>query len=61
MEESGFNRFCVACEAVRTFTGKLEKIRRLSDYLRSLGRSRASVGSRLVDWTRPLRNPIAAL
>ena len=36
MEESGFNRFCVACEAVRTFTGKLEKIRRLSDYLRSL-------------------------
>jgi DNA ligase 1 len=37
MEESGFNRFCVACEAVRTFTGKLEKIRRLSDYLRSLG------------------------
>jgi ATP-dependent DNA ligase I len=36
MEESGFNRFCVACEGVRTFTGKLEKIRRLSDYLRSL-------------------------
>jgi DNA ligase 1 len=36
MEESGFNRFCAACEAVRTSTGKLEKIRRLSEYLRSL-------------------------
>jgi DNA ligase 1 len=36
MEESGFNRFCLACEAVRTSTGKLEKIRRLSEYLRSL-------------------------
>ena len=36
MEESGFNRFCLACEAVRTSTGKLEKTRRLSGYLRSL-------------------------
>ncbi len=36
MEETGFNRFCRICEAVRESTGKLEKIRRLADYLRSL-------------------------
>lgn len=36
MEDSDFNRFCRACEAVRMSTGKLEKIRRLSEYLRSL-------------------------
>ena len=35
-EASGFNRFCLACEAVRASTGKLEKVRRLSEYLRSL-------------------------
>jgi ATP-dependent DNA ligase I len=34
--DSGFNRFCLACEAVRVSTGKLEKVRRLSEYLRSL-------------------------
>ncbi len=36
MEETGFNRFCRICEAVRESAGKLEKIRRLADYLRSL-------------------------
>jgi DNA ligase-1 len=36
MDDSGFNLFCRACEAVRMSTGKLEKIRRLSEYLRSL-------------------------
>ena len=36
IEESGFNRFCLAGEAVRTSTGKLEKVRKLSEYLRSL-------------------------
>jgi DNA ligase 1 len=36
IENSGFNRFCHACEAVRSSTGKLDKIRKLSDYLRSL-------------------------
>ena len=36
MEETGFNRFCRICEAVRETTGKLEKIRRLAGYLRSL-------------------------
>ncbi len=35
-EDGGFNRFCLACEAVRASTGKLEKVRRLSEYLRSL-------------------------
>lgn len=36
MADGGFNRFCLACEAVRTSTGKLEKIRQISEYLRSL-------------------------
>ena len=36
MEDAGFNRFCRICEAVRESTGKLEKIRKLADYLRSL-------------------------
>jgi DNA ligase-1 len=36
MVESGFNRFCQICEAVRESTGKLEKIRKLAEYLSSL-------------------------
>ncbi|MGB8463489.1 MAG: ATP-dependent DNA ligase [Terrimicrobiaceae bacterium] len=35
-EDFGFNRFCQVCEAVRQATGKLEKVRRLAEYLRSL-------------------------
>ncbi|HEY5769225.1 MAG TPA: MBL fold metallo-hydrolase RNA specificity domain-containing protein, partial [Terrimicrobium sp.] len=35
-EDNGFNRFCLACETVRLSTGKLEKIRRLAEYLRLL-------------------------
>jgi DNA ligase-1 len=35
-EEKGFNRFCQVCEAVRKSTGKLEKVRILARYLRSL-------------------------
>ena len=36
MEDSGFNRFCRVCEAIRESTGKLDKIRKLAAYLRSL-------------------------
>jgi DNA ligase-1 len=36
MEDADFNRFCHVCEAVRKSTGKLDKIRRLAEYLRSL-------------------------
>lgn len=36
MEDSGFNRFCHVCESVRSATGKLEKVRRLAEYLCSL-------------------------
>ena len=32
-EDRGFNRFCQMCQAVRESTGKLEKIRRLAEYL----------------------------
>jgi DNA ligase-1 len=42
LEENGFDRFCLACEAVRGSTGKLEKTRRLSEYLRSLEESELS-------------------
>ena len=35
-DERGFNRFCQVCEAVRKSTGKLEKVRILARYLRSL-------------------------
>ena len=35
-DERGFNRFCQVCEAVRKSTGKLEKVRILAGYLRSL-------------------------
>ena len=51
MEESGFNRFCLACEAVRTSTGKLEKTPPPFGISSLPGRSRASLGSGLVDWT----------
>lgn len=36
LENAGFNAFCLVCEAVRLATGKLEKVRLLSEYLRSL-------------------------
>jgi DNA ligase 1 len=35
-EDVGFNRFCQVCQAVRESTGKLEKVRRLAEYLCSL-------------------------
>jgi DNA ligase-1 len=35
-EEFGFNGFYQVCQAVRGSTGKLEKVRRLAEYLRSL-------------------------
>lgn len=36
MERAGFNIFCEVCEAIRATTGKLEKIRLLAEYLRTL-------------------------
>ncbi len=36
LENAGFNAFCLVCEAVRLATGKLEKVRLLSEYLREL-------------------------
>jgi len=36
MVDAGFNHFSQVCEAVRKSTGKLDKIRRLAEYLRSL-------------------------
>jgi DNA ligase-1 len=35
-ENLGFNRFCQVCEDVRKSTGKLDKVRKLAAYLRSL-------------------------
>lgn len=36
LKASGFNRFCLVCEQIRQTAGKLEKIRILGEYLRSL-------------------------
>ena len=35
-EDFGFNRFCQVCQVVRESTGKLDKVRRLAEYLCSL-------------------------
>ncbi len=35
-EDFGFNRFCQVCQVVRGSTGKLDKVRRLAEYLCSL-------------------------
>jgi DNA ligase-1 len=35
-KDPGFNQFCQLCQDVRASTGKLEKVRKLAEYLRSL-------------------------